>query len=294
MRGWTPPAGERTRVGPLAVRRLGSRRSPGTTVLLHGLAASGDSFGAGFDRLSSARRLVVPDLLGFGGSLDTARTDFSLDAHLRALDRLVAEEPRPLVVAGHSMGSVLALVWASHRDDVERVVALSPPLYTDEKEARRHISNMGLFERVLAMRSPLSEAVCRWMCAHRELAGWAAVAVQPQWPVPIAHQGVQHTWASYLGGMEGIILSAPWAQALDELERCHVPVVLAVGTDDPVIVDGRLQQLAAAHGNVSVHWRPGAGHDLPQRDAAWCRPFLDDAAPAAAVPAPRDPQEPTP
>lgn len=270
VRGWSRPTGERTRRGPLAVRALGSGGADETVVLLHGLVASGDSFGACFDVLAADRCLLVPDLLGFGASLDTQRTNFTLDAHLAALDGLVVDAPRPLVVAGHSMGSVLALVWAARRDDVRRVVALSPPLYRDEAEARRHIGGMGMFERLLALRSPLSEAVCRWMCAHRRMAGWGAVALQPQWPVPIAHQGVQHTWPSYLGGMEEIILRGPWSTALDELDRRAVSVALAAGTDDPVVVPGRLEHLAATHQYVSTHYRQGAGHDLPQRDAAWC------------------------
>ena len=46
----------------------------------------GDIFGAGFDRLAERHRVVVPDLLGFGRSLDEARTAFSVEAHLDALD----------------------------------------------------------------------------------------------------------------------------------------------------------------------------------------------------------------
>lgn len=83
VRGWSPPlAGTRSTIGSLRVRQAG--RGDQAIVLLHGLVTSGDAWGQGYDRLSYKQRLIVPDLLGFGGSLDTERSDFSLVAHLDA------------------------------------------------------------------------------------------------------------------------------------------------------------------------------------------------------------------
>ena len=55
--GWSPPAGERRRAGGLAVRTLG--HGDDVVFLLHGLMASGDSFGGGFDRLAAGSRLLL-------------------------------------------------------------------------------------------------------------------------------------------------------------------------------------------------------------------------------------------
>ena len=42
------------------------------TVLLHGIVGCGDYLGACYDTLADGRRLVVPDLLGFGDSYRSA------------------------------------------------------------------------------------------------------------------------------------------------------------------------------------------------------------------------------
>ena len=98
---WSPSRGIERQAGPLRVRTLGS--GPTVVVLLHGMIAAGNSFGACYDALGEHATLVVPDLLGFGGSMDaTGLTDAG--AHIAALDAALAAlglDQRPTVVAGH-------------------------------------------------------------------------------------------------------------------------------------------------------------------------------------------------
>ncbi len=270
VRGWTPPSGRRVRAGPLSVRVAGAK-SP-VFVVLHGLTASGDTFGGGFDVLAEHGTLVAPDLLGFGQSLDVGRDDFSLEAHLDALDVMLdtlGVAQGPLVVVGHSMGAVLALHWAARRRCVQRVVAFSAPLYESEGEARRHISRMGPLEKFFALESPLAHWTCSTMCALRPAAQWLAVAISPAWPVQIARQGVLHTWPAYLGGMNGILLRPGWREAIEALSAREVPIVLANGADDPVPVAGLADELAAQLPYVRPVIHPEAGHDLPVSYEAW-------------------------
>jgi pimeloyl-ACP methyl ester carboxylesterase len=78
--------GRRVQAAPLSVRVHGE--APTALVLLHGLPATGDAFGAAFDTLDA--QLVVPDLLGFGSSKLPADRDVSLATHLSALDEAAA------------------------------------------------------------------------------------------------------------------------------------------------------------------------------------------------------------
>lgn len=84
------------------------------------------TFGAEFDPLANDGTLIVPDLLGFGRSLDESLRDFSAERHLDALDHLLDElgvGDRPVVVGAHSMGCALALRWAARRGgQIRRIV----------------------------------------------------------------------------------------------------------------------------------------------------------------------------
>ncbi|MGI8576213.1 MAG: alpha/beta fold hydrolase [Egibacteraceae bacterium] len=253
-----------------------------TVILLHGLLGSGDIFGAVFDELADEHRLVVPDLLGFGGSLDDRRSEFGLDAQLDALDAMAEELALDghWVIGGHSMGAVLGLHWAArHAARVAAVTAWSAPLYESRQEGYAHVEGLGLLERLFAMDTPLSRRACAWSCAHRRLSSLVSVAISPAHPVAIARGGVQHTWAAYRGAMDEVVLTSPWTQALATLDAARIPVALALGSADPVPVKGRARALAMDLPSVSARELGGAAHDLPLAHPAWSLDCLTSAMP---------------
>lgn len=290
VRSWRAGAGSVRRAGLLQVRTWGSGTP--VVVLLHGMAGAGNSFGAAFDRLGDSARVVVPDLLGFGGSmLPAGRLDG--EDHLDALDGMLTAlglSEVPLVVVGHSMGGPLALRFADrHRDRVRAVVTLCAALYRDTAEADSRISLMGPFEAVLAGDQPRSYAVCSWVCRHRTVAAWVAVAIRPDLPVAVARSAVQHTWDSYRGSLDGLLRAPDWEPALGRLADRAVPVVLVEAGDDPVPVPGRAAAYARARGTVRHLVREGAGHQLPLSEGSWCAAVilgqLDTTPPPDAAPA---------
>ena len=276
VRGWRASQAPTVTAGPLRSRVVGS--GEGALLLLHGIVGCGAYFGACYDALARGRRLVVPDLLGFGDSYRSeAPSGYDLEAHLDALDALVEELGLhgPLTVAGHSMGAVLALQWAARRDvEVERVVAMSAPLYTSAEEGMAHVRGMGRLEELMALDGPVARTACAWMCRHRTTAGWVAAALKPHLPVPVARRGVLHTWPSYLGSMEHVVLSSSWPAALSTLADAGIPVELAAGAQDRVPVAGRADGLAGQYASVTSRTHPTADHDLPLADPAWCRRLL--------------------
>lgn len=272
VRHWQPSLATTSRAGGLSVSTLGSGRS--ATVLLHGLAGCGAYYGKRYDALATGRRLVAPDLLGYGDSYRSpAPSGFGLEGQLDALDAMADALGLhgPLTVVGHSMGASLALHWAARRPtQVERVVAFSAPLYLNPEEGFAHVRELGLLERFMARRDALSERTCAWMCQHRTAASWLAVALTPDRPVYIARRGVLHTWPAYTATMNEIVLDSRWQGALATLARNDVPVVFANGDRDPIPVVGRTTHLARTYPSVTAMSRPDIGHDLPLGDPDWC------------------------
>jgi pimeloyl-ACP methyl ester carboxylesterase len=246
-------------------------------LLLHGMAGAGNSFGAAFDRLGDSARVVVPDLLGFGGSM-VPPGQVSGEDHLDALDGMLAAlgvARGPLVVVGHSMGGPLALRFAArHSDRVRTVVTLCAALYRDDAEADARIALMGLFEAVLTGDGPLPNRLCAWVCRHRGIAGWVAVAIRPDLPVAVARSGVKHTWESYRGALDGLLRAPDWEPALERLAGAGVPVVLVEAGDDPIPVPGRAAALAEAAVSVRLLVRDKATHLLPLTEGDWCAALL--------------------
>jgi len=271
---WAPPDGDLRDVG-LHVRVLGEGQP--TFLLLHGLAGSHRYFGAAFDRLSADGRVVVPDLLGFGGSPHPDGTDYGADAHagavIDALDALGVK--RPIHVGAHSVGTLVALRIAVRRPEwIASVVAFGPPLYRTADEAREHISRLGLWVRLFAMETPWARAACTWMCKHRSTATRLAKWMRPDLPPEIACDAVQHTWGSYSGSLRNLVIGAQTAM---DIVRMSVPVHLIAGEQDAVVDRAFLRELADAYPHVRLEEWPG-GHDLPLNQPERCVDALRAAA----------------
>ena len=252
-------------------------------LLLHGLLASSDSFGRAFDApAANGCTVAVPDLLGFGRSRSPGETAFTIERHLETLDE-VAERlgllDGPLVVAGHSLGGVLAIEWAArHAGAVERVVTWGAPLHPDRRDAVAAIAGLGLMERLFALDTRSAEAACRLVCRYRRTARLVAVLASPQLPVAVSRRAVDHTWPAYQGAMEEIVLSASWPDAVRRLDDHGVRTVLVRGEADRIVDGAVYAGLAEEHDAVDVLVRPGAGHLLPLTDAPWAAGLLDPSA----------------
>jgi pimeloyl-ACP methyl ester carboxylesterase len=272
MLNWAPPAGELRDVG-LHVRVLGSG-SP-TILLLHGIAASHRYFGAAFDVLADHGRLVVPDLLGFGGS---PRPEGSLygprehaEAVIEALERLGAEPP--FFIGAHSAGTLVATEMArTLARDTRGVVAFAPPFYRSPTEARAHIAGLGLLAHYLALDTAIARWTCLWMCRQPRFAAKLARWLRPELPPEIAEDGLKHTWTSYSRTLRNLILGS---QPPRDLGRILAPTRWIVGREDPVVDHAYLAELVRQHEIHLERW-PGH-HELPLSAPGRCVDALTSA-----------------
>lgn len=100
---------------------------------LHGLTGHGRRW----SRLAADlpdHRIVAPDLLGHGSS--SWEPPWSYDAHLDALEQVVAGLDRPFTIVAHSFGGALAIRLAQrHPDRVAALVLLDPAQDLDPARA---------------------------------------------------------------------------------------------------------------------------------------------------------------
>lgn len=257
---WAPPSGRSERP-VLAVRRLG--QGPPATVLLHGMFASGRYWGAAYDGLADHGALVVPDLAGFGRSVD-ADAGFGPDDHADLVARTIREAGaggQPVVVGAHSLGCLVAVHLARrHPDMVSGIVGFSPPLYRDEASARHHLARANALLGLFVLSPAVSEAVCNWMCAHPQLAARVGRWVRPDLPDPLAEDRFRHTYRSYSQTLAQVVVSAG---AAAEVGGLALPVHLVAGARDPLLDHGFLEELAERHAHVQLSVWPQSEHELP-------------------------------
>lgn len=111
-----------------------------TVVLLHGIASSSTTFHQTLRYLEGTTsmqkvRFISYDWLGHGKSYSANTLDYDYDDQLIALHRSLKKLKikTPLVIVGHSMGTLLATRYAFiHKKTVKKLILVSPPVYTKE------------------------------------------------------------------------------------------------------------------------------------------------------------------
>ncbi len=204
---------------------------PETIVLIHGLGGTADYFGDLYEGLAIDHRLVMIDLLGFGRSIDDHRSDFSIDAHVDAIDGALASVDASgdrVCLAGFSMGAGVALAWAArHPERTTEVIVWGPPTYPGEMTDDEIVAQSGLLTRMIWSKRPMAVRVSEWVCRHRWAAGWVMAAFAPRFPIDMSRGASMHSRASYLGSLDALVLGAPWPELFGDVD---VPVTVFRGT----------------------------------------------------------------
>ena len=100
-----------------------------TVILIHGIAADSSSFSRAIEYLEKSPemrdiRFVAFDLLGSGVSPTSDMLEYDFK------EQLEANIENPVVLVGHSMGTMIATRYADkHRRLVRELILISPPIY---------------------------------------------------------------------------------------------------------------------------------------------------------------------
>ncbi len=237
---------------------LGPADAP-TLVFLHGLAGSTASWGPVFHRLAGPYRVMLVDALGFGRS-PKPPLGYTVADHLAALDATLRHHGVAHAHwVGHSMGALLALAYASeHPAQVDGLVLMALPWYRNEGDARRQIARQSLFNRWLALETPVARVACWAMCHLRPwLMPWMPRFL-PGVPPEVARDTLRHTWLSYSRTMRHVVIgSTPQAW----LARYPGPVLFIQGLRDDTAPLAAVLAGVGPSGQAAVDTLD-AGHDM--------------------------------
>ncbi len=244
------------RTHDLAHEELGSGEA---VVLLHGLGGTAATWLPAARLLAPGARVIVPDLLGFGASLDLGTTFRLTDqaaAVLRLLDR---HDIARAHVVGHSWGCTVAgTVAALAPERVSRLTLVTPAVFADPQTARERFGARSALARMTLDGSPVGGLVCGTMCLLRPVLSRLAPRVEADVPPAVARGGVQHSFPAYRDALMSMWEDNPLPALLRAPRH---PVTVVLGEQDETVLVSDVLDLPPAEA-VEVVRLPGT-HALP-------------------------------
>jgi len=209
------------------------------------------------------RRLVAPDLLGFGRSPAPPEASYDVACHVAALERFVEDE---IVIVGHSTGGILAAALAaSHPALVRSLVLVAVPAYPDGEAARAEIGKLGRLARLTVGDHPSARLLCETMCWLRPVAVALAPLLVRDLPRDVATDGARHSWPSYSRTLRNVVVEH---RVAPDLEQVGAPITFIHGRSDRTAPPAHVERLVArlrAGGHVVKLEMVDGDHHLPVR-----------------------------
>lgn len=211
-------------------------------VLLHGFLANKNYWTKLIPRLEN-NNVIALDLLGFGNAPKPKTSQYTYSSHIEHIQTQLKnlKIKSPFILAGHSMGAVIAARFALQNPNaVKKLIMLNPPLYSSADQAVQVLNDTGtLYRAILSSR-------LRFII----------------WPIlrkvtPIA----KHTRQSRELTLQNVILKSEFIQ---DLQKISVPTKLIVGTHDRPVYLSNLAKISMPK-NIKLH-TINTGHHAPRQN----------------------------
>jgi pimeloyl-ACP methyl ester carboxylesterase len=225
-------------------------------LFLHGLTASRRYWIPRVFPLAAGRRLLVPDLPGFGLSPKPV-ADYTPSFFAEALLGLLDREPntQKVSVVGHSLGAILALELLRHAPErIDRLVLSSLPRFFDPEDAHQTlVAGSSKYRKLVALDSLGADL------GQFRRTGWALTArYLRRLPWAAIADTRRFTYRSLTSTLEHCLMQHDLDPIFRDLPR--VPTLLLHGDLDQVAPISRVIELPFRHPFPALQVLRGAGH----------------------------------
>jgi pimeloyl-ACP methyl ester carboxylesterase len=205
-----------------------------TIIFLHGIATSSVSWDKLVPYISDNYRCITIDLLGFGKSPKPSWYSYTPEEHTKNINYTIKKLKlkEPFILAGHSMGGLLALHYANkHPKRISSLYMLSPPIYLTKADA---------IKARKAWRDALYAKAYKYLRTHKEFTlksvrGIKKIALKNN-PFSITDD----TWIAFSKSLEECIEKQ---NVVKDLEQLNCPIYIYYGTLDQLLIKANIRKV---------------------------------------------------
>jgi len=227
-----------------------AKSSRATVLLLHGMGNSSASWNEVVKKLPSDIRVISIDLLGFGKSPSPRWMKYNISIQARSViaTLLRMNIRQPLIIVGHSMGSLTAVEIARRYPlIVKSLVLCSPPFYNNE-EKQSLLPSQGIMLRdfyrfILKNPQRILDAVP--LAVKLKIVGDAFDVTDKNVDI-------------YMAALESSIVHQT---SMADVQKLKKPITMIYGALDPVVVKKNLQMITKLNTHATLQTIV-AGHEL--------------------------------
>ncbi len=214
-------------------------------ILLHGIGRTGQVWQHVVEALRAQPvRIIAFDLLGFGSSPKPTSLSYNVGDHAQAVIASIEKLKLggPIILVGHSMGSLVAVHIGRLRPDlVKHLVLYEMPLYEGLPSRRIYRLRLELYARFFD----------KIMSFQPKFDSSSASLIERLAQKVAGLEVDQASWQPFIKSLEQTIINQTTAQDIVKLE---MPMDVIYGRLDMLVIRGKPQQIfGEGKGNISTY-----------------------------------------